>query len=316
MLIRRADTCRADPIHAKPISIDPCRANPCCAEPRTQATRSQCNWRATSAFRIRIVRVVCSLHPCAAAASSECSFALPRRATSYRSCRVQSAPVCSCSFVGVLVRTPSSRDFVSFVSCAVRTYVQLQLRRSARPHSLVARLRSPRDRMLAAPVCAATASSECFFALPRRATLYRSVVCSLHPCAAAASSECSSALPRRATLYRSVVCSLHPCAAAASSECSSALPRRATLYRSYRVQSAPMCSCSFVGVLVRTPSSRDHCRPRFVCVLCALRMSRYNPISFRFSFRTYFVFRSSQLLVCAAFPHSFPPPPSLPSPQP
>ena len=45
MPIRRADTCRADPIHAKSISIDPCRANPCCAESRTQATRSQCDWR-------------------------------------------------------------------------------------------------------------------------------------------------------------------------------------------------------------------------------------------------------------------------------
>ena len=45
MPIRCADTCRADPIHAKPISIDPCRANPCCAESRTQAIRSQCDWR-------------------------------------------------------------------------------------------------------------------------------------------------------------------------------------------------------------------------------------------------------------------------------
>ena len=32
---------------------------------------------------------------------------------SYRPRRVQSAPVCGCSFVEVLVRTPSSRDSVA-----------------------------------------------------------------------------------------------------------------------------------------------------------------------------------------------------------
>ena len=59
------------------------------------------------------------------------------------SCRVQSAPVCGCSFVGVLVRTPSSRDYgrlvISFVSYAVRS-CGLRLRRGARPHPFVARL--------------------------------------------------------------------------------------------------------------------------------------------------------------------------------
>ena len=78
-----------------------------------------------------------------------------------------------------------------------------------------------------------------------------------------------------------VICSPHPCAAAASSECSFAPLRRGlSRYRSCRVQSAPVCGCGFVGVLVRTPSSRD----LFVCAPCALRMIRYNPISFRFRF--------------------------------
>jgi hypothetical protein len=59
---------------------------------------------------------------------------------SYRPRRVQSAPVCGCSFVGVLVRTPSSRTIeISFVSCAVRARVRLRLRRSARSYSFVAR---------------------------------------------------------------------------------------------------------------------------------------------------------------------------------
>ena len=117
--------------------------------------------------------------------------------------------------------------------------------------------------------------------------------------------ECSSALPRRATLSPRdivrVICSPRPCAAAASSECSFAPLRRGlSRYRSCRMQSAPVCGCGFVGVLVRTSSSRDLF---FVCAPCALRMIRYNPISFRLRF----VRISSQHHCLRSVPLPYPP---------
>ena len=93
---------------------------------------------------------------------------------SYRPRRVQSAPVCGCSFVGVLVRTPSSRDccrlVISFVSYAVRARVRLQLRRSARSHPFVEDYRDIVRVVCSPRPCAAAASSECSFVLLRRAT--------------------------------------------------------------------------------------------------------------------------------------------------
>ena len=66
------------------------------------------------------------------------------------------------------------------------------------------------------------------------------------------------------------------------------------------MQSAPVCGCGFVGVLVRTSSSRDLF---FVCAPCALRMIRYNPISFRLRF----VRISSQHHCLRSVPLPYPP---------
>jgi len=64
---------------------------------------------------------------------------------------VQFAPVRSC--YRLMLHCIVGFACHSFVSCAVRTRVRLQLRRSARSHFLVARLLSPRDRVQSAPVC-------------------------------------------------------------------------------------------------------------------------------------------------------------------
>ena len=93
--------------------------------------------------------------------------------------------------------------FVSSASCAVRARVRLQLRRSARPHSLVARL----CRLVISFVSYAV-RARVRLQLRRSARShpfvedYRDivrVVCSPRPCAAAASLECSFVLLRRAT---------------------------------------------------------------------------------------------------------------------
>ena len=87
------------------------------------------------------------------------------------------------------------------------------------------------------------------------------------------------------------------------------LRRRRLLSPRDRMQSAPVCGCTFVEVLVRTSSSRDRCR--LASYVRASYDSVYIPISCRFRFvRISFSVPSflAAAFACAALPS---PPPSL-----